>query len=299
VPRGLPKFQCVSRPIVCLDAVAAVITIIEIRFKVSVLNVLKRKELKTKDQMRRGSRRKTSPDSAFEFSVTTFEEQGILESFSKLPQTERGNIRQLLEKFGPQQVAVIRVPVPFGPKKVKERRNFLLPVYKLIRYHRLAFTSIADGTLRWTYLPWIESITHVKAGDVKELELRLNSNYEKVWLMLKQRLDEPDVRLKSQYSSRLYRWAKQYVAVGYKRVSLATLRKILGLEDIRDNSGRVVQQASLEVWANVKQRALDPALKEINKHSDIQLELEFIGRGTFRKILSLGFRITAGKHAKR
>jgi len=174
-----------------------------------------------------------------------------------------------------------------------------LPVYKLIRYHRLVFNSIGDGALRWTYLPWIESITHVKAGEEEELELRLNSNYEKVWRMLKQRLDEPDVRLKSQYSSRLYRWAKQYVAVGYKRVSLATLRKILGLEDIRDNSGRVVQQASLEVWANVKQRALDPALKEINKHSDIQLELEFIGRGTFRKILSLGFRITAGKHAKR
>jgi hypothetical protein len=47
---------------------------------------------------------------------------------------------------------------------------------------------------------------------------------------LKERLDEPSVRLKSQYSSRLYQWAKQYVAVGYKRVSLATLRKILGLE---------------------------------------------------------------------
>src|SRR5271166_2570875 len=27
--------------------------------------------------------------------------------------------------------------------------------------------------------PWIESITHVKAGDEEELELRLNSNYEK------------------------------------------------------------------------------------------------------------------------
>jgi hypothetical protein len=207
-----------------------------------------------------------------EFSVTTVEEQGILESFSKLPQTERGIIRQLLEKFGPQQVGVIRLPVPFGPKKVKGRRNFLLPVYKLIRYHRLVFNSIGDGALRWTYLPWIESITHVTVGEEEELELRLNSNYEKVWRMLKQRLDEPDVRLKSQYSSRLYQWAKQYVAVGYKRVSLATLRKILGLEDIRDNSGRVVQEAPLEVWANVKQRALDPALKEINKHSDIQLE---------------------------
>ena len=103
------------------------------------------------------------------------------------------------------------------------------------------------------------------------------------------------VRLKSQYSTRLYQWAKQYVAVGYKRVSLATLRKVLGLEDIRDNSGRVVQEAPLEAWANLKQRALDRALKEINKHSDIQLELEFIGRGAYRKVQSLGFRIHGEK----
>ena len=117
--------------------------------------------------------------------------------------------------------------------------------------------------------------------------------------MLKQRLDEPGVRLKSQYSSRLYQWAKPYVVVGYKRVTLATLRKVLGLEDIKDNSGRVVQEAPLELWANLKQRALDQALGEINKHSDIQLELEFTGRGAYRKVLSLGFRITARKHAKR
>src|SRR3984893_9790424 len=209
--------------------------------------------------MRKGPRKKTSPDSGFQLSVTAIEEQGILESFFKLPQTERAIIRQLLEKCGPRPVGVIRLPVPFGPKKVKERRNFLLPVYRLIRYHRLTFESIADGTLRWTYLPWIASITHVKAGEQEELELGLNSNYEKVWRMLKQRLDEPSVRLKSQYSSRLYRWAKQYVTVGYKRVSLATLRKVLGLEDIKDSSGRVVQERQLELWANVKQRALDHA----------------------------------------
>ena len=84
--------------------------------------------------MTKGSSKKTSPNSAFRLSVTTVEEQGILESFFKLPQTERGIIRQLLEKCGPQQVGVIRLPVPFGPKEFKERRNFLLPVYKLIRY---------------------------------------------------------------------------------------------------------------------------------------------------------------------
>ena len=84
--------------------------------------------------MAKGSSKKTSPDSAFLLSVTTIEEQGILESFFKLPQTERGIIRQLLEKCRPQQVGVIRLPLSFGPKELKERRNFLLPVYKLIRY---------------------------------------------------------------------------------------------------------------------------------------------------------------------
>jgi len=43
------------------------------------------------------------------------------------------------------------------------------------------------------------------------------------------------------------------------------------LEDVKDNSGRVIQDAPLELWANLKQRALDVALKEINKHSDIKL----------------------------
>ena len=80
------------------------------------------------------SSNKASPDSAFQLSMTTVEEQGILESFFKLPQTERGIIRQLLEKCGPQQVGVIRLPVSFSTKEFKERRNFLLPVYKLIRY---------------------------------------------------------------------------------------------------------------------------------------------------------------------
>jgi hypothetical protein len=97
--------------------------------------------------MTKGSSKKASPDSDFQLSMTTVEEQGILESFFKLPQTERKIVRQLLEKCGPQHVGVVRLPVPFGPKKFKERRNFLLPVYKLIRYHRLTFDSIADGAL--------------------------------------------------------------------------------------------------------------------------------------------------------
>jgi hypothetical protein len=74
------------------------------------------------------------------------EEQGILESFFKLPQTERGIIRQLLEKCGPQQVGVTRLPVPFGPQEVKERRTFLLPVYKLIRYQAYSNRSVRSNS---------------------------------------------------------------------------------------------------------------------------------------------------------
>ena len=255
--------------------------------------------MKIKNQITKSLGTKTQPDSALQFSVTTIEEQGILESFSRLPQAEREIVRQLLDKFGSQRVAAIRFLVPFGPKSINERRRFLSPIYKLIRYHRLIFDSVADGVFRSTYLPWIDSITQLKAGEKEEIELRLNGNYENVWRVLKERLDEPAVRLKSQYSSRLYLWAKQYSVVGFKRVSVATLRKILGLEDIKDNSGKVIQDGPLELWANLKQRALDVALKEINKQSDIQLELEFVGRGAFRKVLSLGFSNRGEKKCQR
>ena len=96
-----------------------------------------------------------------------------------------------------------------------------------LRYHPLIFDSVADRVFRSTYLSWIDSITHVKAGEKEEIELRLNSNYENVWRVLRERLDEPAARLKSQYSTRLYLWAKQYLVVERKRVSVGTLRKIL------------------------------------------------------------------------
>jgi plasmid replication initiation protein len=67
-------------------------------------------------------------------------------------------------------------------------------------------------------------------------------------------------------------------------------------------SDKVVQGAPLQMWASVKQRALDQALKEINSKSDIELELELIGRGNYRRVQSLGFKIrpkTAAELKKR
>jgi hypothetical protein len=96
---------------------------------------------------------KTQPDSAFRLSVTNTEEQGILESFARLPQAEREIVRQLLDEFKSQRVAAIRFPVPFGLKSISERARFLSPIYKLIRYHQLIFLALRMGYFaRPTYL---------------------------------------------------------------------------------------------------------------------------------------------------
>jgi hypothetical protein len=40
----------------------------------------------------------------------------------------------------------------------------------LIRYHRLIFDRVRIGVFRSTYLPWIDSITRVRAGEKEEIE---------------------------------------------------------------------------------------------------------------------------------
>ena len=68
------------------------------------------------------------------------------------------------------------------------------------------------------------------------------------------------VRLRSQYALRLYALAKKHVSDGRKRISLEQLRKVLGLESVKDAEGNVIQEAPLPIWANFRQRALDIAI---------------------------------------
>jgi hypothetical protein len=58
--------------------------------------------------------------------------------------------------------------------------------------------------------------------------------------------------LRSQYALRLYDWAKKYVSVKTKRVSLEELRKVLGLEPVKDPDGKIIKDAPLPVWANLR-----------------------------------------------
>ena len=74
-------------------------------------------------------------------------------------------------------------------------------------------------------------------------------------------------------------------------ISLEDLRKVLGLESIRDPEGNVIKEAPLPVWANFQQRALDVAILEINTKTDLKIKLASTERSKHRRVVALNFLI--------
>jgi Initiator Replication protein len=70
-----------------------------------------------------------------------------------------------------------------------------------------------------------------------------------------------------------------------------SFRKVLGLESVKDASGNIIQEAPLPVWANFRQRALDTAIAEINKKTDLNVVIESLGRSKHRRVTSVTFAI--------
>jgi plasmid replication initiation protein len=96
--------------------------------------------------------------------------------------------------------------------------------------------------------------------------------------------------LRSKYAIRLYRWAKKYAEAGSKRITVEKIRKVLGAQAVTDGAGKVVKEATLPLWANFRQLALDVAIAEINKTTDLNLEIESLKRSGIR-IDALNFTI--------
>jgi hypothetical protein len=51
------------------------------------------------------------------------------------------------------------------------------------------------------------------------------------------------------------------------------------------------EEAPLPVWANFRQRALNTAIAEINKKTDLNISLESLGRSKHRRVMTLTFAI--------
>lgn len=84
------------------------------------------------------------------------------------------------------------------------------------------------------------------------------------------------LQLKSEYSIRIYELAKQYQNTKNKS-------REIGLEEFRHMLG--LDSGEYPLFANLKQRVIKPAEKEINKKTDIQIEIESITEG--RKVVGI------------
>jgi plasmid replication initiation protein len=119
----------------------------------------------------------------------------------------------------------------------------------------------------------------VKEGPEPEVYVAFSPRFERIWLESRKRLPEymeqkpANTGLRSQYSLRLYSWAKKYVEYGARTISLEELRWVLGLESIKNPVGNVIKEAPLPVWANFQQRALAVAILEITTKTNLKIKL--------------------------
>ena len=66
---------------------------------------------------------------------------------------------------------------------------------------------------------------------------------------------------------------------------------MLGLESAKDTDGNVIQEAPLPDWANFRQRALDIAVVEITKKTDLKISIKSLERSKHRRVTSVTFAI--------
>jgi plasmid replication initiation protein len=238
--------------------------------------------------MAKSSIQRRLPDSVIDKGLEESLPIGVQKSYFMLSETERDLLNHALEKYRPGQVEPILVG---GMKTFK-------PALRLATSYRLVIEEIKGSEAITSYTRWVDAV-QVRGAEDQEIYLTFSPRFEHVWLELKKHLpkylsEKPTrVRLRSRYSLRLYNWAKKYVTVGSKRISLERLRKVLGLQSVRDADGNMIQEAPLPVWANLRQRALDTAMVEINRKTDLKISLEELGRSRHRRITTLTFEIKA------
>jgi plasmid replication initiation protein len=172
----------------------------------------------------------------------------------------------------------------------------LKPALRLMTSYRLMIRDVVGNEVLTSYTRWLEFV-QVKEGPEPEVYVAFSPRFERIWLESRKRLPEymeqkpANTGLRSQYSLRLYSWAKKYVEDGARTISLEELRRVLGLESIKDPEGNVIKEAPLPVWANFQQRALDVAILEINTKTDLKIKLASTERSKHRRVVALKFTI--------
>jgi plasmid replication initiation protein len=218
--------------------------------------------------------------------VERFLPTSVQKSYFMLSDAERAVLNTALGKYRPEQSE----PIFVGGK------NLLKPAQRLMTTYRLAIEEIKNSHAITSYTRWVDAV-QVREAENQEVYLTFSPRFEHIWLESKESLLEfaaqkpAAIRLRSKYAIRLYAWVKRYVSVGTRRISLEELRKVLGLESVKDADGNIIREAPLSVWANLRQRALDVALREINAKTDLNITVESLERSGHWRVTALIFAI--------
>jgi Initiator Replication protein len=203
----------------------------------------------------------------------------LIEAFYKLSRDERGIVMSIVDRLRP------------GVTSYEFDNMALQPVaLKLVTYHRLVLHN-GDKQNSVLYARWLSSITVVGKKMILHIDPGLIRHLEKLKTHQSEDSERATVKLASQYSIRLYEWAWKWRQIGLKRISIPKLRQVLGVDEVRDAQGNIISEKCLVHWPNLKQRAIDRALQEINEKTDLSIRLLAVGQAKYRRVLSLAFEI--------
>jgi plasmid replication initiation protein len=233
--------------------------------------------------IRRRSRKRVTDKDQAEVLPTS-----VQKSYFMLSDAERAVLNTALEKYRPGRPE----PILVGDKKV------LKPALRLMTLYRLKIEEVLDGRAITCYTRWVDAV-EVMGDETQEVYLTFSPRFQDIWLECKKRLLDDlaqrpaAIRLRSQYAIRLYAWAKNHASAGSRRIKLEQLRTVLGLDSVKDADGNVVREARLAAWANFRHRALDTAISEINKKTDLNITLKSLEQAEHGRVTALTLAIEA------
>lgn len=129
-------------------------------------------------------------------------------------------------------------------------------------------------------MPMVVSVTKNLSRD-SYLRLSFHPKMKPYLLQLKNRFLVYEAKnvlsLPSSYAIRMYELTKQYAPIGKRNIKVEDLKKILGVEN------------KYKQYTHLKQRILEPSVKSVNEHTDIDISYTERKRG--RKVHLLEFVI--------
>lgn len=239
----------------------------------------------------------------FAKTLTLVEQRLLYAAISNIPAPifQKENGEYVLDENGKKIITNPITEIPKFKISVKEFSDLL--GWKEVDYKKLSEVSGELMTKVITAKPidnsndleqfqWVAYTRYIKGSGTVLIELHprllpflanLTENFASVTL-------GEIMNFKSKYTARLYFLLKQWAKLGNKTAELDELRKILGIGFTEKNGQRVYK---LEKFYHFNQRALTPAIEEINKYTDLNVSYEEITEG--RRIVALNFVIEKKK----